>query len=323
MTYRRLRVLILGRDAARRRTLREALLCAAAPAPAAADPEDEVRILEVERAGEIVPRPRPEFDVALLCLAPGDDAEGLSRDAAAHLPHLPLISVGDDLRPDAEALVACGVEDHVPVACFACAGHPRLRAAIRWAIERRELLEKVERLHRECEERSLHDPLTGLANRILVRDRLKHLLARSQRDRNGFALLFVDLDGFKPINDELGHAAGDELLSAVDTCARWGGDEFLLLLEGAGGAAGAERVAADVLAALTPPLRVAGRRIGIRASVGISTCPEHGRDADALIRAADAAMYAAKAAGGGRLCHAGAQPGGTPVEGAPAGGASV
>jgi diguanylate cyclase (GGDEF)-like protein/PAS domain S-box-containing protein len=156
-----------------------------------------------------------------------------------------------------------------------------------------------------------HDPLTGLPNRALLQEHLDLALARARRQSEAVGLLYLDLDGFKLVNDSLGHPAGDELLCHVtmrlserrrgmDLLARQGGDEFLLLLADmprADAEAHARRVAEDLLRALAEPFSISGAEFHIGASIGISLYPRDAADADALLRHADAAMYAAKSAG--------------------------
>ena len=150
-----------------------------------------------------------------------------------------------------------------------------------------------------------HDPLTSLPNRLLFADRLGHALSRAQRDGTQLAVLFIDLDRFKHINDSLGHLAGDGLLQEVarrltaavrreDTVARMGGDEFTLLLEDLRRPEDAAVLARKLLDALADPYPVAGKELFVTASVGISLYPRDGASADALVRNADAAMYQAK-----------------------------
>ncbi|NMF87945.1 EAL domain-containing protein [Aromatoleum petrolei] len=152
-----------------------------------------------------------------------------------------------------------------------------------------------------------HDRLTGLPNRAYFDQRLGQVLAGANRGQ-GFALCFVDLDRFKVINDSLGHGAGDAVLVEVarriagvcrggDTLVRLAGDEFVILIEGAGESGDAAAVAERVLQALSRPVSAAGRDVDVAASLGIALCPDDGRDAETLLRNADAAMYAAKAAG--------------------------
>jgi len=161
-------------------------------------------------------------------------------------------------------------------------------------------------------QQAFHDPLTQLANRARFQERLATAVARSRRHREPAAVLILDLDGFKTINDSLGHAAGDELLVAVgqrlisavrevDLVARLGGDEFALLLEGVQGQADAVRVAERLLAALEQPLSAVGQERHVRASIGIALGLGD-ESADELLRNADAALYMAK--GRGKGCFA-------------------
>jgi diguanylate cyclase (GGDEF)-like protein len=173
----------------------------------------------------------------------------------------------------------------------------------------RDVTERV-RLEDELTHQAYHDGLTGVANRALFRDRLDQAIAIAARTRATFAVLVVDLDGFKAVNDSLGHDAGDELLTAVarrfeevlrpgDTIARFGGDEFGLLLDGADDSRAVE-VARRLLARLSEPLDVSGQ-LSLGASIGVALHPRDGEDGDELVRRADVAMYAAKEAGRGRV----------------------
>lgn len=153
-----------------------------------------------------------------------------------------------------------------------------------------------------------HDALTGLPNRRLLEDRLTQALALSQRNREQTAVMFIDLDRFKSINDLLGHSAGDVVLKevsgrlvkqlrVVDTICRMGGDEFVVVLPEIKRASDAANVAAKILETVAQPFTVEGRELRITPSVGISVYPDDGRDAETLIRNADAAMYHAKEIG--------------------------
>jgi diguanylate cyclase (GGDEF)-like protein/PAS domain S-box-containing protein len=155
---------------------------------------------------------------------------------------------------------------------------------------------------------AFHDALTGLPNRALLNDRLAVTLAHCRREKSGLALLFLDLDRFKDVNDSLGHNAGDRLLQAVaerlratvreqDTIARVGGDEFVLLVNGVVSEADARLVAEKVLQTITQPFVIDEKTLLATASVGVSLYPEHGADPEALIRIADNAMYGVKASG--------------------------
>ncbi len=167
----------------------------------------------------------------------------------------------------------------------------------------------------KLQHQALHDPLTGLANRDLLMDRLAHALARSTRSGQQTLVMFCDLDHFKEVNDSLGHEAGDLVLVTVadrlqaavrpgDTVARLGGDEFVVVAEGVGGAEPQRALAERVKTVLEQPVQVAGRTVRTGASIGLAV---GGPDADvrSLLRAADAAMYRAKARGRGRyeLAH--------------------
>ncbi len=171
----------------------------------------------------------------------------------------------------------------------------------------------IERRRSEAETRhlALHDPLTGLPNRALFRDRLQHALARSRRREGTLAVLFLDVDNFKVVNDSLGHEAGDELLTALaprlaeavrsgDTVARFGGDEFVLLCEEVADEQEAIEIAQRVKECFARPLQIAGGEHYVTASIGVAL-PSAGHDGpESLLRDADAAMYQAKERGRAR-----------------------
>jgi diguanylate cyclase (GGDEF)-like protein/PAS domain S-box-containing protein len=158
---------------------------------------------------------------------------------------------------------------------------------------------------------ALHDPLTGLANRVLFRDHVERALAGRRRRRGKVAVLFLDLDNFKVVNDSLGHQAGDRLLIEVarrleatvrasDIAARQGGDEFTILLDRVRGVDDATAMAQRIAADLGKPIALDGRSIVVNVSIGIALADAHVRNADDLMAHADAAMYEAKADGPGR-----------------------
>jgi diguanylate cyclase (GGDEF)-like protein/PAS domain S-box-containing protein len=173
-----------------------------------------------------------------------------------------------------------------------------------------QLASAIDRKRAEEQVRALayHDALTGLPNRLLFNDRLALALAQARRKGEPLAVLFLDLDGFKAVNDSLGHNRGDLLLKAtagriqtslraVDSVARLGGDEFILLLPGIRRVEEAARVAEKVLEAIRAPLAVEGHELFVTASMGISVYPEDGEDVETLVKNADTAMYRAKEQG--------------------------
>jgi len=158
-----------------------------------------------------------------------------------------------------------------------------------------------------------HDFLTGLPNRVLLTDRVSQAIAFARRNRTRLALMFLDLDRFKSINDTLGHNIGDELLRVItqrllthvrasDTVSRLGGDEFVLLLLEVNDEGDVAHLARNILDALIEPVRVGEHELNVSGSIGIAMYPEHGQDIDTLMKCADTAMYQAKAAG--RNAHA-------------------
>lgn len=170
------------------------------------------------------------------------------------------------------------------------------------------------RIGLERERLATHDALTGLPNRTLLLDRLEQAILRARRQRNRVGVLFLDLDGFKAVNDSLGHAAGDEVLRlmaerlrqvvrANDIIARLGGDEFVIGLVDAGHQEQIEQVSRKLLHAVCQPLALAGEDIRLSCSVGACIYPEDGKDAKGLLRCADFAMYAAKKAGKNQIRH--------------------
>ncbi len=153
-----------------------------------------------------------------------------------------------------------------------------------------------------------HDPLTGLPNRLLFQDRLLHAIGRAARESQQLAVMFIDLDRFKNVNDTLGHQTGDRLLKEVasalsgrlregDTLARLGGDEFVVLLEHVDGQYGATQVAQKMVALFEQPFLVSGHELFVTGSIGVALYPQDALDANLLIRHADVAMYQAKARG--------------------------
>jgi diguanylate cyclase (GGDEF)-like protein/PAS domain S-box-containing protein len=189
----------------------------------------------------------------------------------------------------------------VRIGAIEIAGRQHLLSLARDITERRELQNYVEHL-------AFHDPLTDLPNRAMFNRHLSHALVQARRYHKRLALLFIDLDHFKNVNDTLGHHAGDCLLQEIarrltsslrrgDLVARLGGDEFVVLLEEITGLLQVAQVARQILAALAPEFQLDGQRISVTASIGISTFPDDGADELTLLKHADIAMYRAKYGG--------------------------
>lgn len=198
--------------------------------------------------------------------------------------------------------------------------HNRAVTALRQSIETLEqrVQERTRELQDEVTERrraeemlrhvASHDGLTDLPNRSLMMDRLDNAVSRARRDNKKCAVLFIDLDGFKPINDRLGHDMGDlvlretanRLVSSIrdtDTAARFGGDEFVLVLTNLEKAGDAAPIAQKVLDALNVPIELNGKMESVGGSIGIAVYPDHASSAEALLKQADSAMYAVKEGG--------------------------
>ncbi len=182
------------------------------------------------------------------------------------------------------------------------------RTRIHNMLEVRLLYRQLEQYSRALESLALHDALTGLPNRRLLFDRLALAIAHAHRNKSTMAVMVLDLDGFKQINDTLGHDAGDTLLRMVadrlvaavrqeDTVARLGGDEFVIALWESNHADGVARLVSKVIRAVSQPYRIHDRDVNITASVGVGIYPTHGEEAETLMKSADLALYDAKRAG--------------------------
>jgi len=181
-------------------------------------------------------------------------------------------------------------------------------AAARDITERKRLNQLLQEKNSELETLVLNDPLTGLANRRLLADRISMALIHARRNKSAMAVVYLDLDGFKQVNDTLGHGFGDALLIMVaerllatvreeDTVGRLGGDEFVLALWHVIDADYAASVTQRAIEAVSQPFVIEGNSVNITISAGVGIYPDHGEDADALLKSADRAMYEAKAAG--------------------------
>ncbi|MFV1972986.1 MAG: putative bifunctional diguanylate cyclase/phosphodiesterase [Thiohalobacterales bacterium] len=172
----------------------------------------------------------------------------------------------------------------------------------------------AESVAKRMEYHAHHDGLTGLPNRILLNDRLNKALSHARREQSRMALLFLDLDRFKIINDSLGHAVGDQLLRVIsrrlkncvrdeDTVARLGGDEFMVLLPSISGSSDAGRIGNKIIDSLIRPVSCNGHELHITTSIGVSIYPFDGADAETLVKHADISMYRAKELGRNKLVY--------------------
>ena len=168
-----------------------------------------------------------------------------------------------------------------------------------------DLLTRLKKTNEQITHLAYHDPLTSLPNRILFYDRLNQAITKARRDKESIAVLFLDLDGFKAINDTLGHDVGDELLREAskrivacvrdsDTVARMGGDEFMVILSSVRTPNSNNRVAKEIVEAIASPFMLNGKNLSISVSIGIALYPHDGDTAEQLIKISDAAMYLAK-----------------------------
>jgi diguanylate cyclase (GGDEF)-like protein len=217
-------------------------------------------------------------------------------------PDVPIIVLSDHVDDEIGVrAIRAGAQDYLSKSDLTAA---RLSRSVRFAIERKR--SEVQLAHR-----ALHDPLTGLPNRALFLDRLGVALDRSRRTNGAVAVLFLDVDNFKQVNDSLGHAAGDQLLAVLadrlramlrpmDTVARFGGDEFTLLFEDLDGEREVVLVAERISRAARVPIRLEDNEVTITVSIGIAMVDDPSVPPDTVIREADAAMYRAKERGRSR-----------------------
>ncbi len=251
------------------------------------------RVLRYDPAGLVG---RPLFEL----LHPDDRerARTFFRDAG----QLPGVTAPVEWRfrqPDGSAL-------HAEIIATNLLDEPTVRGIV---LNTRDVSER-KRLEQQLIHQAFHDPLTGLANRALFRDRVSHALNLAHRQRHQISVLFLDLDDFKKVNDSLGHAEGDRLLIAAaerfrscariaDTVARLGGDEFAILIEDVGGPDDHTAMVHRLATAMAQPFNLAGNEVHVNASIGIATATGD-ETADDLLRNADVAMYTAKRSGKGR-----------------------
>ncbi len=190
-----------------------------------------------------------------------------------------------------------------------------IKTRIHNMLEVRLLYAKLEDSNKMLESMALHDSLTGLPNRRLLMDRLSSAIAHAHRNKHDMAVIYLDLDGFKQINDTLGHAVGDTLLSMIaarlvaavrqeDTVARLGGDEFVIVLWELNHGDGVDKPVSKVIQAVSQPYGIQGRSVSMTASAGVGIYPTHGEDAETLMKNADLALYEAKRKGKNDYCIA-------------------
>ena len=259
------------------------------------------RLLHADQLLATVPLlDREQIDILLLDLSLPDGA-GLDTLVKMHAlsPGVPIVvlSHAEDEGLAVKA-VRMGAQDFLVKSRIS---GPLLTRSLRYALERRQIEEHLHHL-------AHHDALTGLPNRKLFYERLSRAVASARRHQRPLALMLLDLNDFKEVNDQLGHHVGDLLLKEVaarlsvclrttDCVARLGGDEFIIYISDLGDSQHAARVARKILDALAPPYGLEGHRVAVHASLGIAIHPVDAEDMDALVKNADAAMYLAKAQG--------------------------
>jgi len=246
------------------------------------------------------------YDLILLDLRmPGMDGfqvmeslKGIETDG-----YLPVLAVTAEPAHKLRAL-QCGAKDFVSKPLDL----PEVLMRVQNMLEVRLLHEAARNYSQMLEALALNDPLTGLANRRLLADRMTMALIHARRDKSAMGVVYLDLDGFKQVNDSLGHGVGDILLKMVaerllatvreeDTVARLGGDEFLLSLWHVSGIDYAASVASRAIEVLSQPYNIDGTIVSITTSAGVGIYPDHGEDAETLMKNADQALYEAKRAG--------------------------
>ena len=250
------------------------------------------------------------IDVMLLLVSKDDeDGLGLLAQARIRAPDLPIVILSEN-DDEEEALQAL----RIGARGFLLQSEVNTRLLVTTltaALGSHKTILQLNQARERARHMATHDQLTGLPNRLLFNDRLSQAVAVARRNRQKLAVLFLDLDGFKTVNDTLGHAVGDGLLRGVaghltealrgsDTAARLGGDEFGMLLTNLSGELDAANVAGKVLDALAKPMNLRDRSIFTTASIGIATFPRNGLEPEELVKKADTAMYHAKERGRNR-----------------------
>ncbi|WP_159982930.1 MULTISPECIES: GGDEF domain-containing response regulator [unclassified Novosphingobium] len=257
----------------------------------------------------LIRQPEAHFDIVFLDfgLTDGDGRDLLPAIRSEIDPDCPIIAVtGNADEQIAADSIKSGMTEYLTKRSLS---PERVAASVEEGMAWRQYRLDLRRQEEELTHRSLHDPLTDLPNRTLFSDRLGQACARARRSGDPFAVVMIDLDRFKEINDSFGHAAGDAVLVAigrrlrehlreVDTIARLGGDEFAVLLQNVDGEESALAVAAKLTELIAQPIVHGGRILHVGASLGIALCPLLGFAPEELLAAADEAMYEAKRGGG-------------------------
>ncbi|MGM8225012.1 putative bifunctional diguanylate cyclase/phosphodiesterase [Cellvibrio sp. ARAG 10.3] len=246
-----------------------------------------------------------DYDVVLLDYYwGGSSARDLLNAARVQACQTPIVVMTDEMETevDREAIRA-GASDYLIKGQIDC---ELLERTLRYAIERKLTEQHLARL-------AHYDPLTDIPNRILFRDRLEHAIRLAERDNTFFTLMFIDLNGFKQVNDNFGHDAGDAVIRICaerlsncmrrsDSVARMGGDEFTLLLQNIENNTDVAHIAQKVIDSISVPSQIGGYEVVVGCSIGIAMYPQAGRDADTLLKNADLAMYKAKQEDGSSYC---------------------
>jgi diguanylate cyclase (GGDEF)-like protein len=298
----RIRVLMAGGDTATAEALRERL---------AASRSMAFELIHAPTLAEALASPGAEAADAMLLHVGADDPR-LALLAQAHMaaPTLPIVVLAE---VDDEAVALKALQTGARGYLLRSEASTRLLVTtLGAALESHRMILQLNTAREKARHLATHDQLTGLANRALFNDRLSQALHAARRGRHKLAVLFADLDGFKAINDTLGHAVGDGLLRGMarrlaaclretDTAARLGGDEFAILLTHLASELDAATVARKLLASLGDPIQFRRQSTSIRCSIGIATFPRDAAEPEDLVRKADTAMYHAKDRGGNRF----------------------
>jgi diguanylate cyclase (GGDEF)-like protein len=266
------------------------------------DPCRLLRATSLEQSLYLIGQVRPEVILLDLNLPDTTGIATLTR-LHEHCPEIPIIVLtGDDDERLATAAVRNGAQDYLVKGRV---DSWTLIRTIRHSHERHRLMAELEGARQREAHRATHDSLTGLPNRALYFDRLSHAIAQANRRRERLAVLYLDLDGFKPVNDGYGHATGDEVLIEVsqrlqsgvrrsDTLARLGGDEFAVLFEKIPERGVAESLVMSLRMLFRDPITVGEHSFPIGFSAGLAIFPDDGKNPDGLLSVADAAMYREK-----------------------------